>query len=181
MDAAAMDAHGASSPDVATAKYAGIIACMILIGYHHGLRSPNQSMPHFLASAFSQLLYQLAFTFCLLLTDAAKALLLISLAPLWAALFGYFALGEKLPRRTLIALGVCMCACPAGVCSALVGCKRRRRWFGGRQRRGRRSCFRHSLLAVTLERRPHSQGLRLSGRRFLGDCNRHRTGSITHR
>ena len=104
-----MRSLGASSPDVATAKYAGIIACMILIGYHHGLRSPNQSMPHFLASAFSQLLYQLAFTFCLLLTDAAKALLLISLAPLWAALFGYFALGEKLPRRTLIALGVCMC------------------------------------------------------------------------
>ena len=78
-----MRSLGASSPDVAVAKYVGIIACMVVIGYVRGLSSARQSMPHFIASAFSQLLYQLTFTFCLLLTDAAKALLLISLAPLW--------------------------------------------------------------------------------------------------
>ena len=104
-----MRSLGASSPDVAVAKYIGIIACMLIIGHRRGLSAARQSVLHFLASAFTQLLYQLTFTFCLLLTDAAKALLLISLAPLWAALLGMVALGETLPRRTLIAMGACMC------------------------------------------------------------------------
>jgi drug/metabolite transporter (DMT)-like permease len=106
-----MRSIGASSPDVAVAKYIGIIACMIVIGYARGLGGARQSMAHFFASAFSQVLYQLTFTFCLLLTDAAKALLLISLAPLWAALFGRLTLGEELPRRTLNAMCVCMAGC----------------------------------------------------------------------
>ena len=50
------------------------------------------------------------FTFCLLLTDAATALLLISLAPLWAALLGVVTMGEPLPRRTVIALGLSVCS-----------------------------------------------------------------------
>ena len=55
-----------------------------------------------------QVLYQLSFTFCLLLTDAAKAMLLISLAPLWAALLGRLVLKEKLPYRTVAALAASM-------------------------------------------------------------------------
>ena len=54
--------------------------------------------------------YQLSFTFCLLLTDAAKALLLISLAPLWAALFGVAVLREPLPCRTGCALALSLVA-----------------------------------------------------------------------
>ena len=37
-------------------------------------------------------------------TTAAKGLLLVSLNPLWAALLGWLCLGDKLPRRTIVAL-----------------------------------------------------------------------------
>ena len=99
-----MHSLGASSPDVAVAKYIGIIACMLIIGGSKGLSGARASTFHFFASAACQLLYQLSFTFCLLLTDAATALLLISLAPLWAALLGVLTMDEALPRRTVIAL-----------------------------------------------------------------------------
>ena len=105
-----MKSLGASSPDVAVAKYIGIIACMIIIGGSSGLSGARASRKHFLASAAAQTFYQLSFTFCLLLTDAAKALLLISLAPLWAALLGMVVLGESLPRRTSIALIFSVCS-----------------------------------------------------------------------
>ncbi|KAL3893068.1 MAG: hypothetical protein SGPRY_014504, partial [Prymnesium sp.] len=48
-------------------------------------------------------LTNLGFVFSLLKVDPAKALLLISLNPLWAALFGYFFLGDQLERRTVVA------------------------------------------------------------------------------
>ena len=99
-----MRSLGASGPDVAVSKYIGIICIMIVIGSSKGIDASKQSMPHFLASSFCQLFYQLSFTFCLLLTDAAKAMLLISLAPLWAAVFGMAVLNENLPRRTAAAL-----------------------------------------------------------------------------
>jgi drug/metabolite transporter (DMT)-like permease len=97
---------GASGPDVAVAKYVGIIGFMLLLGSYRGLDGARASPEHFFASALCQLGYQLSFTFCLLLTDAAKALLLISLAPLWAALLGMAVLHEPLPRRTVVALGL---------------------------------------------------------------------------
>jgi len=99
-----MRALGASGPDVAVAKYLGIIAFMLLLGSYRGLDGARDSPHHFFASAFCQLGYQLSFTFCLLLTEAAKALLLISLAPLWAALLGVVVLREPLPIHTVIAL-----------------------------------------------------------------------------
>ena len=99
-----MRSLGAASPDVAVAKYLGIIVFTVILGIVKGAGRARESVPHFLASALCQLAYQLSFTFCLLLTDAAKALLLISLAPLWAALLGRVILHEPLPRRTVIAL-----------------------------------------------------------------------------
>ena len=99
-----MRSIGASSPDVAVAKYIGIICYMLGLGACRGLGGSCASPSHFAASAFCQLAYQLSFTFCLLLTDAAKALLLISLAPLWAALLGVLVLREPLPMHTVIAL-----------------------------------------------------------------------------
>lgn len=99
-----MRSLGASSPDVAVAKYIGVIVCMLLIASVKGLGGARVSAGHFAASACCQLLYQLSFTFSLLLTDAAKALLLISLAPLWAALFGVVVLKESLPTKTIWAL-----------------------------------------------------------------------------
>lgn len=101
-----LHALGASGPDVAVAKYIGIIGFMLLLGSYRGLDGARASPEHFFASALCQLGYQLSFTFCLLLTDAAKALLLISLAPLWAALLGKLVLHEPLPGRTVVALGL---------------------------------------------------------------------------
>lgn len=103
-----MRSLGASSPDVAVAKYIGIIAFMLMLSIIRGVGGSFVSPRHFLASAVCQLLYQLSFTFCLLLTDAATALLLISLAPLWAALLGVLTLQEPLPRRSIIALSLCV-------------------------------------------------------------------------
>ena len=105
-----MRSLGASSPDVAVAKYIGIIVIMLVLGLYRGTGNALVSPPHFLLSAACQLCYQLSFTFCLLLTDAATALLLISLSPLWAALLGVATMGEPLPRRTVIALGLSVCS-----------------------------------------------------------------------
>ena len=105
-----MRSLGASSPDVAVAKYIGIIVIMLVLGLYRGTGNALVSPAHFLLSAASQLCYQLSFTFCLLLTDAATALLLISLSPLWAALLGVVAMKEPLPRRTVIALGLSVCS-----------------------------------------------------------------------
>ena len=101
-----MRSLGASSPDVAVAKYIGIIGFMLVLSIIRGVGGSFASPRHFLASAVCQLLYQLSFTFCLLLTDAATALLLISLAPLWAALLGVLFLQEPLPRRSIVALSL---------------------------------------------------------------------------
>ena len=65
-----MRSLGASSPDVAMAKYIGIIICMLIIGSLKGVSGARVSCVHFVSSALAQLLYQLSFTFCLLLTDA---------------------------------------------------------------------------------------------------------------
>ena len=97
---------GASLSDVVAAKY--FLTCLFFIGLTWiekdaracALRAPG----HFITATGCQLLNQLGFTFALLLTDAAKALLLISLSPLWAALIGWLVLGDSLPRRTLVAL-----------------------------------------------------------------------------
>ena len=101
-----MRSLGAASPDVAVAKYLGIIIIMLVLGLYRGTGNALASPAHFFLSAACQLCYQLSFTFCLLLTDAATALLLISLSPLWAALLDVVTMGEPLPRRTVIALGL---------------------------------------------------------------------------
>ena len=49
------------------------------------------------------MLINAGFTISLLKVDPAKALLLISLNPLWAALQGKLLLGDPLPRRTVVA------------------------------------------------------------------------------
>ena len=45
------------------------------------------------------------FTLALALTVAARALLLTSLSPLWTALIGWLVLEDRLPRRTIAAVG----------------------------------------------------------------------------
>ena len=45
------------------------------------------------------------FTLALALTVAARALLLTSLSPLWTALIGWLVLKDRLPRRTIAAVG----------------------------------------------------------------------------
>ena len=50
------------------------------------------------------------FTISLLKVNTAKALLLISLNPLWAALMGKVLLNDPLPTRTILAQGLALCA-----------------------------------------------------------------------
>jgi drug/metabolite transporter (DMT)-like permease len=99
-----MRALGASSADVAAAKYVGIFLFMVGFGVAKGVRGALVSPGHFAVAACCQMANQLCFTFSLLLTDAARALLLISLTPLWAALLGVVVLREPLPLRTRCAL-----------------------------------------------------------------------------
>jgi drug/metabolite transporter (DMT)-like permease len=47
---------------------------------------------------------QLGFTFSFLKTDTARAMLFISLNPVWAALLGWWVLGDRLPCRTVMLL-----------------------------------------------------------------------------
>lgn len=51
-----------------------------------------------------QVAVDISFTIALVYTSAANTLLFVSLNPMWAALFGYFFLKEKLPLRTIAAL-----------------------------------------------------------------------------
>jgi drug/metabolite transporter (DMT)-like permease len=48
-------------------------------------------------------------TFSLIWTSAANALLLLHLNPLWCAVLGRVFLGDKLPRRTILALAAALC------------------------------------------------------------------------
>eukprot|EP00929_Paragymnodinium_shiwhaense_P120910 TRINITY_DN92982_c0_g1_i1.p1 TRINITY_DN92982_c0_g1~~TRINITY_DN92982_c0_g1_i1.p1 ORF type:complete len:361 (-),score=65.43 TRINITY_DN92982_c0_g1_i1:353-1435(-) len=84
-------------------------SALYLGGGLRALRKSIASDP--LALAFASLLQvgdQIGFTFSFLLTDTARAMLFISLNPMWAALMGYFLLGDHLPRRTigLLATGI---------------------------------------------------------------------------
>jgi drug/metabolite transporter (DMT)-like permease len=63
---------------------------------------------HFVISLFLGVLMNFTFTFSLILVDPAKALLLVSLNPLWAALLGYLILGDKIPCRTIVAQGLAL-------------------------------------------------------------------------
>lgn len=53
----------------------------------------------------------MGFTISLLKCDAAKALLLISLNPLWAALMGKLLLGDSLAMRTVVAQALSLVSC----------------------------------------------------------------------
>ena len=57
----------------------------------------------FLSSIFLAM-YSLDFSFAVLLTKVARALLFISLAPLWTAILSRFFLQEELPTRTIISI-----------------------------------------------------------------------------
>lgn len=59
---------------------------------------------HIALAAGLQALALIGFTLSFLLTDAATALLLISLNPLWAAILSWLVFGEALHLRTVIAL-----------------------------------------------------------------------------
>ena len=57
------------------------------------------------------------FTLALALTVAARALLLTSLSPLWTALIGWLVLKDRLPRRTIAAVGFALRAAGSSVLS----------------------------------------------------------------
>ena len=87
--AAAIIAHGGVSPVIESIRPAPL---------------------HVVGASCIMLGTNVGFTISLLKVDAAKALLLISLNPLWSALLGYFILGDKLPVRTVVAQVVALVA-----------------------------------------------------------------------
>ena len=79
-----------------------LCSALYLLGGPQALLKGIRSDP--LALAFTSLLQvgdQLGFTFSFLSTETARAMLFISLNPVWAALLGCFVLGDRLPGRTL--------------------------------------------------------------------------------
>ena len=87
--AAAIIAHGGVSPVIESIRPAPL---------------------HVVGASCIMLGTNVGFTISLLKVDAAKALLLISLNPLWSALLGYFILDDKLPVRTVVAQVVALVA-----------------------------------------------------------------------
>lgn len=75
----------------------------------HGIRSQIASIRgapyHFWATALLQGLINFFYCVAFLETGVAKALMLISLHPIWAGIGGWRFLGDELPVRTLFALG----------------------------------------------------------------------------
>ena len=68
------------------------------------LRGWASGSRHVILAAIFQCSTQICFTTMYLLTDAATALLLMSLNPLWTALLSWLCFNEPLPRRTIAAL-----------------------------------------------------------------------------
>ena len=95
---------GASPADVAAAKFCGVFILMVALGVVRGAHRAWLAPRHFVAAACFQVMNQLCTTFSLLLTTAARALLLLSLTPMWAALLGKLFLGEPLHLRTRVSL-----------------------------------------------------------------------------
>jgi len=71
----------------------------------HGIRAGPL---HVAAGMLMQAGLGMTFNLALVHTDPAAAILLSSLNPLWSAVLGYFLLGDKVAKQTVIALVVCI-------------------------------------------------------------------------
>ena len=84
------------------------VAIMTFVTWQHGLRKIPAGIlagpAHIALVTCMQCLVTIGFPAAFLTTTAAKALLLISLNPLWATMLGWRVLGDRLPRRTVLAL-----------------------------------------------------------------------------
>lgn len=96
---------------VITAWKAGLLGvlCLAVAVWREGgvgqlFRGLSTGVSHVALVAVTQGAAQLGFTLSFLLTDAATALLIISLNPLWAALLGFCCLRDALPCHTVCAL-----------------------------------------------------------------------------
>ena len=105
-----MHGLGASPADVAAAKFCGVFVVMVALGAVRGAHRAGLAPRHFVAAACCQVINQLCTTFSLLLTTTARALLIISFTPMWAALMGKLFLGEPLLLRTRVALALSIVA-----------------------------------------------------------------------
>ena len=74
------------------------------------LSSMRAASKHVFLGALGQGVINLGYALAFLTTSVADALMLISLHPLWAALFARVVLHEQLPRRTVAALVMSVCA-----------------------------------------------------------------------
>ncbi|KAL3904447.1 MAG: hypothetical protein SGPRY_011282, partial [Prymnesium sp.] len=104
-----MQAHGGTPLPIAVCRslLAGVFNLLVASLRQGGARCLLMGLREvpecLLAAAAITTLSNLGFVISLLRVDTAKALLLISLNPLWAALLGYLLLGDELERRTVCA------------------------------------------------------------------------------
>lgn len=93
-----------------TSSAALLSLIVVFVQYRQDLRSlPSRVRSggrYLLLPSLSQALLTLGFSLSLLTTSAATALMLIALVPMWAALFGWLVLGDRLPPPTRIALAL---------------------------------------------------------------------------
>ncbi|OEU21636.1 hypothetical protein FRACYDRAFT_235262 [Fragilariopsis cylindrus CCMP1102] len=78
-------------------------------GFHNLWKSVYEGRFYYALAIPIQSTVDVLFTFAFIFTTAANALLLINLNPLWCAIAGKFILGEILPPRTYVALGLALC------------------------------------------------------------------------
>ena len=88
--------------------FATAVCCTLLPLPFTGIRGQIEGLRtapfHFLGSATLQGIMNLLYSIVFLETSVAKALMLISLHPLWSALAGWRLLGDPMPIRTVMAL-----------------------------------------------------------------------------
>lgn len=105
----AMQMNGGSDAQITVWRYALVAAISVCIGtYNEGslklfVENMARSFWPMLLAAMIMVGVNVGFTLSLLKVDPAKALLLISLNPLWSAILGVTVLGDLLPTRTVIA------------------------------------------------------------------------------
>ena len=107
---------GGSTPVITVWRYVmsmvlGAVAAIMTHGGVTPVIDGIRPAPLYIVTASVIMLFtNVGFTISLLKVDPAKALLLISLNPLWSALMGYVLLGDKLPMRTIVAQAVSLVA-----------------------------------------------------------------------
>jgi drug/metabolite transporter (DMT)-like permease len=118
-DAVLLRSIGAVGVDVRTLIFwksflVSIMSFVLTASLNGGIKATLHGMAsgptHLALGTVFQMMMTLGFTVAVLLADTARALAFLSLNPLVAALLGWLILGERIPLRTMAALGASVAA-----------------------------------------------------------------------